>query len=90
MLAQIDRWTADPPPPDVNEMGFVAVILASAVLAFVPAALLNLAVSRLGWRPAMSWARLAVVVLVLTLACWAVFVVVWIVGLTLEAQGIIR
>lgn len=76
--------------PEVNFLwDFTLVVLVTAVLVFAPAALLNLAVSRFGWGHAMSWPRLAVVVLVLTLACWAVFMVVMIVGNMLEAQGFI-
>ncbi len=89
--SDVPRAPDSPPPPDVNVIpGFVLVVLATAVLAFVPAALINVAVGRLGSRQPMSWPRLAVLVLLLALLGWVVYAVVAIVVLTLEAKGFIQ
>jgi hypothetical protein len=82
--------TVGPAPPPVPEMNplrdFTLVVLFTAVVVFVPAELINLAVGRWGSRQALSWWRLALFVLLGTAVCWFVYVAVWIVGLTIEAS----
>ncbi len=65
----------------------LSLVLITAVVAFVPAALLNLAVSRVGHRSAMSWPRLAILVTLTTLLCWVVVALVSIVAFSLKALG---
>ncbi len=81
--------TVGPAPPPVPEMNplwdFTLVVLFTAAVVFVPAALVNLAVGRWGSRQALSWWRLALFVLLGTAVCWLIYVVVWIVASTIEA-----
>ncbi|HSH58438.1 MAG TPA: hypothetical protein VK988_02130 [Acidimicrobiales bacterium] len=62
-------------------------MLFTAAVFVVPAALINLAVGKWGPRhQALSWWRLALFVLLGSAVCWLIYVVVWIVGLTIETS----
>ncbi len=76
---------APPPVPEINPLrDFAWVVLFTAAVVFVPAALINLAVGRWGSRQALSWWRLALFVLLGTTLCWFIYVVVTIVVATME------
>ncbi len=78
---------APPPVSEINPLrDFAWVVLFTAVVLFVPAALINLAVSRWGSRQALSWWRLALFVLLGSAVCWFIYVAIWIVVATIEAS----
>ncbi len=68
-------------------LGFALAVLITVAVALLLAALLNLAVSKVGSRRAMSWPRLAIIVTMATLLLWVIVAVVAIVSATLDAAG---
>lgn len=68
------------------------IVLITAAILFIPAALINLAVSRLGsrldWRRTrLSWPWLAILVLLVTLLLYVAWALITVIAYRMEAVG---